>query len=132
MRMELRPRLSVVGMEIAGVDAHLVHERRDGKGGLRREMDVRHDGDFDALIQQRPADIPDGGDFLLGRDGDADDVRTGRSHSPALGERRFHVGSLGVAHRLDGQGVAAADDEVTAYRNRECLHSAGVVRQVWG
>ena len=52
--------------------------------------------------------------------GNADDIRARGSHAAALGERRFHIGSVGVAHRLYGQGVAAADDQLTAYRNRAC------------
>ena len=39
---ELLPCLLMVGMEVAGIDADLIHERRDRKGRLGGEMDIRH------------------------------------------------------------------------------------------
>ena len=85
---ELLPCLLMVGMEVAGIDADLIHEGRDRKGRLGGEMDIRHDRDPDSLFTERTTDIPDGRDLFLSGDGDADDIRPRGSHPAALGERR--------------------------------------------
>ena len=116
---ELLPRLGMVGVEVARIDADLVHEGSDGEGRLGGEMDVRHDGDVDAFGAKRFANRPDRIDLLRAGDRDADEFRAGLRHPAALGERRLHVGGMGVTHRLDSDGSAAADDDLTADRDRD-------------
>ena len=64
--------LVVVRVEIARVDADLLHHRHHGHGDLGAEVDVGYQGDIGL---HAAADFPEGGDVGEGGHGDADDLR---------------------------------------------------------
>ena len=124
---ELAAGLLMVLVEIAGVDADLLHDGRDGNGRLRREVNVGHEGRLYALCAQPAADFGDVRHVLEARHGDADQLRAGCGHATALGDRPFNVGSMGVAHRLRDDGEVGTDADAAADGNGQGFHLTGRV-----
>ena len=101
-------RLHPVGpADVAGVDADLVHPCRHRlQGQAVVEVDVRHQGDGDALL-----DGPDGVGRRLVRDSHPDDLTPRLGQAADLGHSGLHVVGAGVAHGLDGDGGSPADGD---------------------
>ena len=114
---EKGPRLLMIGMEVAGVDADLFHHRHHGHGNLRGEVDIGHQGNIDAIGPETASNLFQMLYIGHGRHGDADELGSGGCQQLALRHGSFYVGSMGVAHGLDHDGVAAADEHVFAYAN---------------
>ena len=119
---ELLARLTVVTVEIAGVDTDLVHHRGHGDSSRRGEVDIRYDRGIDPFRAKAFPDFGDGRDFPWSGDSDADDLRTGFSHPDTLPERGFNIVSMGVAHGLHHDGMSSADGDVAAF-DFESFHS---------
>ena len=111
----------MVAVEIARVDADLLHVRRYGERGGGGEMDIGHEGSRDPLGTQLRTDGSDV--FHIGhrRDGDADQLRSCGCHAAALVHRGFHLVRMGIAHRLDNDAFLGADAYVTDLYC-PCLH----------
>jgi hypothetical protein len=91
--------------DVAGVQPHAVGagvERLD----RQRVVEVDVGDDRDRRLDDEPLE---GLDVLVARDRDAHDVRARLCGLLDLRERRPVVGRLGLRHRLDGDGRAAAD-----------------------
>ena len=110
---ELAARFVVIAVEIARVDADLLHMRGYGEGGCRGEMDIGHQRGCDPLGTQQCADGTDV--FHIGhrRHGDADELCSGGSHAAALFHRGFNLVRVRIAHRLDDDAFPGADEHVT-------------------
>ena len=112
LRCRRRPRLDVlVGADVAGVDADLVGAGvQRGQGRLVVEVDVRHHRDVHRLL--------DGGHHrgvLRGGHRDADDLAAGLGHPFGLGHIAGNVLDRHVEHCLHGNGVIAADGDVSDF-----------------
>ena len=127
---ELRARLFVVGMEVARIDADLFHDGRHGYGRLGREMDVRDQRNRAACRPQAALDLRQVRDVLQARDRDAHQLRAGSGELQRLGHRGLDVGSVRIAHRLDGDGMPAADDQFIADPDGKGINS-GHRRCIW-
>jgi hypothetical protein len=57
------------------------------------------------------------GDILQAGNGDADELRAGSGQAQALGYRRIDIIGMGIAHRLDDDGVIASDEDVTHFHD---------------
>ncbi len=110
---ELAPRLPVVLVEVARVDPDFFHDGSDSDGRFRGKVDVGHQRDVAAGGPQAVLDFPHVRDILQARNSDPDELRTGCRETQALGHRRFDIIGMGIAHRLDDDGVVSADEDVT-------------------
>lgn len=99
--------LLMIRVEIARIDAHLVHIRCHRYGCLRTEMYVRNYRHAYAFAPQSLPDAPDVRDIVQTGDCDAYDFRPGLRHLAALPERGSLIGSMGVTHGLDGYRASA-------------------------
>src|SRR5262249_52656041 len=76
------------------------------------EVDVRHQGHGDAPSAQAALHFADGFGVSRGRRGDADDLAAGLYQADGLGQCGLHVLGARRGHRLDADGLVAADGDV--------------------
>ena len=110
---ELFTGLGMVGMEVAGIDPHLIYIRGDGYGGGGGEMDISNYGNSDALGPQSFPDFPDAGHVAGTGDGDSDYLCSGSGKTPALGHSFGNIMGMSVAHCLDNNFVKTPYNNVS-------------------
>ena len=101
--------------DVPWVDA-VLGERRGHLGVLGQELvpvvvEVADDRDVDAESAHLADHLGDRGRRLLGVDRDADELRPGVGEARDLDGRRVGIGGVGVRHRLDDDGMRAADED---------------------
>ena len=109
-RLHLLLPADVAGVDADGVDALL----RAAQSIAVVEMDVRHHGDVDALL--------DGAYRVGGRlvgNGHPDDLASGLLQLEDLGHSGLHIVGLGIAHGLNGHRGAAAHGD-SAHQDLSC------------
>ena len=109
------PGLLMVRMEVAGIDANLLHHGDHRHGNLGGEVDIGHQGRLNALRTQLRVNLPEMGHIGHGGDSNADKLGPGGSQAPALGHGGLNIGSAGVAHGLHHNGVPASHDNGGTY-----------------
>ena len=95
-------------VEVTGVIAELLHERRDAFGQPVVFLQV----DDQIRIRPRRTNFRERGDVLRRVDGDADDVGAGGFEQLHLPDRGGDVLRFRGRHRLHGDGVIGADGDV--------------------
>ena len=73
-------------------------------------MEIADDRHMDAPLRQPFPDMRHGRRRLVTIDGDAHDLGTRARQSRDLRRGAVHIGGIGVGHRLDDDGRAAADE----------------------
>ena len=102
--------------DVAGIDPVLVEG--PGAVGVLRQKDVpvvvkvSDQGSVDPRVEHPLLDLGHGGCGLGDVDRDPDHLRAGPGELDALGGGGFHVHRVGVRHRLDDDGGAAADHDL--------------------
>ena len=103
----------VLEADVARVDAVFIERlgarRMLGEQLVADIMEVADQRNRYAHRREPVADIGNGRRRLFAIDGQADEFRTGASERGDLPSRRLDVGGVGVGHRLDDDGSAAAD-----------------------
>ena len=102
----------MVRMEVSRVDTDFLHHRHHGHSHLRREVDIGHQGRLNTLFPQRIMDLLQGGHVRQGGNGDTDELRTHRCQAAALRHGSGDIRRMGIAHSLDHNGVAAANQDI--------------------
>ena len=124
---------------VAGIDAHLLAVLCGDVGGVSREVDIGHQRCVVAVSLQTCRDVFHILSLARALCGETHQFASGIDDALGLCHRTFRVVRVGGGHRLDADGVVAADGDVANVAdtaNSSCMHislrlSRGWLSQSW-